>query len=133
MPQVVTEFDDILENDVIFEETENSMEMQDVLKNAENIIKSTMYLKKLVGMSPVFNKLVKVSTLETTAETTITPDAETNLILIKNLIDLPLTLKINGGELVLLPFETFDFPVEGITSITMVGKASIIETKYRLV
>ncbi len=130
---IETEFDGLLEEDVIFEETEQSAFTEDVLKNAENIIKATMYLRKLAGMSPIMNKLVKVSTVEDSELTAFYPDPEANLILVKNLSNLDFTLEINDGELILLPFESFDFPLEGITKIRYAGKASIIETQYRSV
>jgi hypothetical protein len=127
-----TDFDNPLEEDIVFEETEQTQEYSELLKNSENILKATLYLKKIAGMSPVMNKLVKVSTIDATEETPIVPDPETNLILFKNVLDLNLTLFINGGELVLLPFESFDFPLEGIDTISFIGKASVVETQYRL-
>ncbi len=130
---IQTEFDGLLEEDIAFEETDQTLSTQDVLKNAENIIKATMYLRKLAGMSPIMNRLVKVSTVETQELTALYPDEDSNLILVKNLSSLNFTLEINDGELILLPFESFDFPLEGITKIRYAGTASIIETQFRSV
>ncbi len=132
MAQIVTDFDNPLEEDIVFEETEELLSLENTLKHSENIMKSFLYLRKMFGSSPIMNKIIKVSTVEATSEQTIVPDAETNVVMIKNLSDQLFSLKLNGGELVLLPYETFDFPLEGITTISFTGHGSIIETKFIL-
>lgn len=125
-----TEFDNPLEEDIVLEETDETLSFKNVLRNSENMLKSVMYLKKLFTMSPTFNRVVKVSTIDATSDTAIVPDPETNVILVKNITDSNFELYLNGGQLILLPFETFDFPIDGIDTISCIGNGSIIETKY---
>ncbi len=44
---VHTEFDNPLEEDVVFEETDETQSFEDILKNSENLMKSFLYMKKM--------------------------------------------------------------------------------------
>ena len=130
MAIVETEFDGILEEDVILEETDSTLETKDILKTAENIFKANLYLKELFTSAPVFNSVLKFDTIEANDFQLITPQEDTSLILFKNVKDGEGYLRLNGGIFVLLPFESFEMPVPTGQTLEIKGKISIVETKY---
>ena len=132
---IETEFDGILEDDVIFEETDQQQDMAETLKNSENILKAFMYIKKIVdSSSPFVNSVIKVSTIDTTlGKATYSLDLETGKILLKNISTTEsYSLFFNGGEFVLFPYESVELPVVATTTIETVGRFSIIESEYKL-
>lgn len=130
MGLVTTEFDGLLEEDLILEETDGVMETKEILKSAENIFKANLYLKELFTAVPVFNELLSFFTLEASEPTLLTINSETSLVTVKNLRDSELKLYLNDGELVLLAFESFEFPYSEGMILKVKGRASIIESKY---
>ncbi len=129
---ISTEFDGLLEEDVTLEETEQTPEYSDILKNSENLMKSFLYMKKMFNSSPLLNEIVKLSTLEVSTKTEYVFNSESNMIMIKNISDTNSSLFVNNGELILLPFESFEFPLKSTYTVEIQGKFSIAETKYTI-
>ena len=129
---VQTEFDGLLEEDVIFEETDQVLEYQDILKNSENLLKSFLYMKKMFNSTPLLNKLVKVETVEFGVSTEYPVDIDTNTIMVKNVDNINGSIFIDGGELILLPFESFEFPYIENVEIRLIGKISIVQSQYSI-
>lgn len=127
---VNTEFDGILEEDVIFEETDESPSFKEILKNSENLLKSFLYMKKMFNTSPMLTEIIDVNTIETSVKTEHTIVGGANMVMVKNISSNNLELYINNGLLVLLPFESFELPIKETTTIAVLGNASIVQSKY---
>ena len=130
MGVIETEFDGILDEDVILEEVDTKLLTKEILASAENIYKANLYLRELYTQAPTFNEVVKFDTLETSDYEEYTLDEKTNLIVVKNLRDSESKVKLNGVILVLLPFENFEFPIAIGSKLELLGRVSIIQTKY---
>lgn len=48
---IKTEFDNPLEEDVVFEETDQTSDVEDILKNSENLMKAFLYMRKMFSSS----------------------------------------------------------------------------------
>ena len=132
---VQTEFDGLLEEDVIFEETEQTQDYAEILKNSENILKAYMYIKKIADSSnPFVNSILKVETIDTTlGRAPYLLNSETGKILFKNISTTEsYSIFFNGGEFVLFPYESVELPVVATTEIETMGRFSIIESEYKL-
>ena len=127
-----TEFDNPLEQDIAFEETEAMPSYKDLLKNSENLMKSFLYLKKIFSISPFESSIVKVETVLFSARTQYQIEETVNYIAVKNVKDEKSSIFINDGELVLLPFESFEFPVDSTMIIEFIGNLSIIQSNYTI-
>ncbi len=44
---IETDFDSPLENDIVFEETDETQGFEDILKNSENMYKAVLYLRRM--------------------------------------------------------------------------------------
>ncbi len=130
MGVIETEFDGTIEEDVILEEVDSKKETSDILKHAENIYKANLYLRELFTSAPVFNEVVSFATIETSGKEVYAHNANSNLIMIKNLKDAESKIYLGAGFLVLLAFESFEFPISEGMSIEIDGRVSIVETKY---
>jgi len=132
---IETDIDKPLEEDIVFEETDQSPYLEDVLKNAENILKAFLYIKKIADTSnPFINKIIKVSTINTSDQREQYQLNEgTGKILIKNVSPTEsYSIFFNGGEFILFPFEKIELPVDNTTIIETNGIFSIIESEYKL-
>lgn len=129
---VKTDFDNILEDDVVFEETDETLEYSDILKNSENLMKSFLYMKKMFNSTPLLSEVIHIETVEYSQNTEYTPKANSNMIMIKNVSDVNSSMYLNGGELVLLAFESFEFPLQDGQTIELKGNLSIVETKFTI-
>lgn len=132
---VTTEFDNPLEEDVVLEETEQTMQFSELMKNTENILKAYLYIKKIVDASnPFVNKVIKADTINTTdGKSQYLLNENTGKILIKNISPTDsYSIFFNGGEFVLFPFEKVELPVDSETIIETFGMFSIIESEYKL-
>ena len=132
---IKTEFDGLLEDDIVFEETDQALDFAEVLKNSENIIKSFLYLKRITdGATPYANSVLKMDTIEIeTNKQEYILTAETGLVLIKNVDSLyNSSIFFNGGEFILFPFESLEFPVLPTSKLELLGKFSILESEYKL-
>lgn len=130
---VETEFDGLLEDDIILEETDETSSYEEVLKNTENLLKSYLYIKKIVNSSsPFVNAVIKAETVDTTASRTeYVTNQDTGLVLIKNIDTVQnFSIFINDGEFVLFPYESIEIPTAGIVKLETKGTFSILESKY---
>ena len=130
MAVIQTEFDGILAEDIILEETDSVEETKDILAHAENIYKANLYLREMFTQAPVFNEVIQFNTIETSDKEIYAVNEESSLIMIKNLKDNESKIFLNDGEFVLLPFESFEFPVATGMKLEIKGRVSIVETKY---
>lgn len=127
---IETQFDKPLEQDITLEELAEDLGLPNTLKSAENIMKSYLYLREMFNDSPVFNSVTSMSTIDEAEKKVITVDDDANLIMIKNIDDSNASIYYNGGEFVLLPFESFEFPVSKDITIEAKGRLSMVQTKY---
>ena len=130
---IETEFDGLLEDDIVLEETNQVSSYEEILKNSENLIKSYLYLKKLMNAStPFVNAIVKASTIDTSSNTVeYVKDESTGLILVKNIdIVKSFSIYINEGEFILFPYESIEIPTAGLDKLELNGNFSILETKF---
>ncbi len=132
---IKTNFDNPLEEDIIFEETEEQLSYVETLKNSENILKSFLYLKNITdSSSPYINAIVKMDTVDYSGEkTSYLFSQDTGLILLKNIDSLNNgSIFFNNGEFVLFPYESIEFPLKETSQIELHGKFSILESEYKL-
>jgi len=132
---VETPFDNPIGNDIVLEETDNSEEFKKLLQNSENIIKAFLYLKKIFEYSsPFINRVIKMNTIDTSKEKAVYEVApNTGKILIKNIdSNSSHSIFFNGGEFVLFPYESVEFPIVETDTIETQGLFSIIETEYKI-
>jgi len=132
---IETNFDNPLEEDIVFEEVDNQQELEDTLKSSENILKAFLYLKKLMDeSSPFINKIIHVETIDTTQEKSLyIINEDTGKILIKNIDpNSQHSIFINDGEFVLFPYESIEIPADYTTKLETNGLFSIIESEYKL-
>ncbi len=132
---IETEFDNPLEQDIVFEETEQTTATEELLKNTENIIKAYLYIKKIAdASSPFINAIISVNTIDTSLEKTeYIINSETGKILFKNISSSEnYSIFFNDGEFVLFPYESVELPVVSTTKIETYGRFSIIESEYKL-
>jgi len=129
---ITTEFDNPLEQDIVFEETDETQSFEDILKNSENMLKSFMYLKKLFNGTPLLNKILKLETIEYSEKTLYTIEPTANMVMIKNVDNVNGSMFLNDGELILLPFESFEFPYIQGAQIEVQGKLSIVQSEYNI-
>lgn len=130
-----TEFDNPLEEDIIFEETEQTQDYAEMLKNTENMLKSYLYIKKIANAAnPFINAVVNVETIDThTEKTQYIFNIDNGKILIKNLDSTEnWSFYFNDGEFVLFPFESIELPFFQDTKFETKGRFSLIESEYSL-
>lgn len=130
---IETDFDAPLEEDIVLEETDQTIDYKDVLKNTENLLKSYLYIKKLVNSSsPTINAFVKATSIDTSSATEeYAIDSETGMILIKNTDTVKnYSIFINDGEFILFPYESLEIPTAGVEKLETNGTFSIMESKF---
>jgi len=133
MPVIKTPFDDTIEQDVTLEQADEVIEYQSLLANAENILKSFLYLKKLFSSAPTFNKIIKIQKFEGANDTKIEIEEEANLITIKNLSDSESEIIYNDNDpLVLFQYEQIDIPCSVEDTIKLKGDFNVIQIKYEI-
>lgn len=132
MPIIETEFDGLLEDDIVFEETEEVLKYKDLLKNAENMYKSILYLKKLMSSgNPFINNIIKMNSVSNSEKTTYSIDVKTGLIVLKNTSELDSAeIFLDGGKFLLFPFESIEFPITSSRMLELKGDFSMIESEY---
>ena len=128
---VKTKFDAPLEEDVVLEKTENTQNITDLLKNAENIFKGFLYLKDMYSSAPTFNKIVKIEYLDGVSDKEIELDSDANFIVFKNGKKDNAEIYYNKNEkLVIYPYEQFDIPLFKDDKIKVSGTLNVIQIKY---
>ena len=130
---IETKFDNPLESDISLEDTDTTAEQEKLLKESENMMKSVLYLKKLFGSPAMLSSIVKVDTLSNATKSEYALDQSTNMLLAKSITDATSDIYINGGRYVLLPFESFEFPVDENIAIEIKGDVSVVQSIYRSV
>ena len=126
---VETDFDKILEEDVILEEVDGVSDTRDILAHAENLYKANLYLKRLFSGGQIFNEVLSFDTIESNEYQDLVTDGG-SLVLIKNIKDENSYIKLNDGVFVLLPFESFEIPIQENQTISVKGFLTIALTKY---
>ena len=134
MPAAIkTAFDNPIEQDVQLEQIDNKPPaVETTLKNAENVYKSFLYLRKMYSMFPKKETIAKADTKNYANYTTIDKPLYANKILLTNLDSDVVYIKINGGEFGILVGQTIELPIvpkddeENGDSIELKGKISYI-------
>jgi len=127
-----TSFDDTVEESVALEQIDGKEPpVQTTLKNAENVYKSFLYLKKMYSMFPQKQQIVKSATVNYSDFTEVRKPLNANFMLINSIDGSDnVSIKINGGEFSINPRQTIEFPVVPATEeddgdlIEMKGKIS---------
>ncbi len=130
---VETAFDAPIEEDIVFEETEQTQDYAEMLKNSENMLKAYMYLQKLMKATiPFVNSIIKVETLIAAEITEVAIEEDTGKIVLKN-IDTEgfASFYIDGGEFMLFPSETIEIPITSAYKLEIKGNFSLMQTEYK--
>ena len=107
---IETPFDKPLEEDVLLEPVD-SANVIDTLKNAENVYKSFLYLRKMYSEFPAKKNIRSMATVSYADYTVVTVPEKSNYLLINNYSTSTAGIKINGGEYILQAGEKQEFPV----------------------
>lgn len=107
-----TGFDQDIDLDVALELIDGKQPaVQTTLKNAENVYKSFLYLKKLYSTFPSSRNILGMNTINNaTLAQVITPEL-TNIITVNNISNANTIVSINGGQYTMTPGEKVDFPI----------------------
>ena len=109
---IVTEFDQAVEIDVALEQIDGAAPaVQTTLKNAENVYKSFLYLRKMYSNFPAKTTITGMDNVVYATYTVVTVLDDSNIIVVNNHSDLSAGIKINGGEYILQPGEKESFPL----------------------
>ena len=107
-----TSFDQNIEQDVALEQIDGQApSVQTTLKNAENVYKSFLYLRKMYSEFPAKTTIISMDTENFASYTIVVVLSKANIILINNYSASVAGIKINGGEYILQPGEKQSFPV----------------------
>jgi len=109
---IETGFDQNLEQDVLLEQLDGQTPaVATTLKNAENVYKSFLYLKKMYSKYPAKNTIKLMNTVSYSSSTSVTIPEEGNWITVNNYSGSNASITINGGQYVLQPGEKESFPL----------------------
>lgn len=109
---ISTSFDQTLEEDVILEQLDGQAPaVQTTLKNAENVYKSFLYLRKMYSNFPAKETIVSMETINYATYTAVTVPEGCNYLILNNFSASSAGIKINNNEYVLQPGEKESFPV----------------------
>jgi len=107
-----TSFDQQIDQDVILEPIDgNPPPVQTTLKNAENVYKSFLYLRKMYSMYPAKRTILDMGTVNFSAYNTISIPSGANKIIVNNFSQNNAGIKINGKEYIMQPGEKAEFPL----------------------
>jgi hypothetical protein len=107
-----TSFDQTVEEDVLLEQLDGQAPaVQTTLKNAENVYKSFLYLRKMYSEFPARKTIIDMQTASYTDYTVVEIPTKTNMILVNNYSGQTAGIKINSGEYILQPGEKQEFPL----------------------
>ena len=130
---IKTKFDGAIEEDVSFENSEEVVDIEETLKNSENILKGFMYLKEMFSSAPTFNKIIKINYIKDGNKEKLTIEKETNLITFKNNKDDTSEVYYNDNDkLLLYPYEQLDIPIFEGDEIKITGTLNVIQMKYEV-
>jgi len=109
---ITTSFDDSVENDVILEQIDGQTPpVETTLKNAENVYKSFLYLRKMYSMYPSRETILSMSTVSLGDYSSVDVPEGANYIIVNNYSQDNAGIKINGGEYIILAETKETFPV----------------------
>ncbi len=109
---IVTDFDQAIENDVLLEQLDGQTPaVQTTLKNAENVYKSFLYLRKMYSSFPAKETITAMATITNATYTVIVVPEESNTILVNNHSGSLSGIKINSDEYILQAGEKQSFPL----------------------
>ena len=107
-----TSFDKAIEEDVALEQLDGQPPaVQTTLKNAENVYKSFLYLRKMYSHFPAKNTILSMATVSNAALEVITILPGANYIVVNNYSGATASIDINGGEYILQAGEKESFPI----------------------
>jgi len=107
-----TEFDQTVEEDVLLEQLDGQAPaVQTTLKNAENVYKSFLYLKKMYSKYPAKETVMSMATVNFAVQTAVVIPEDGNQITVNNFSGANASISINGGEYILQPGEKEVFPL----------------------
>lgn len=108
-----TKFDQIVEEDVLLEQIDGKEPaVATTLKNAENVFKSYLYLKKMYSGSLSSEKILAMGSLEVTEYEAVTIPEEANSIIIHNTSSSIVTeIEVNGGKFILGTGKDIKLPI----------------------
>lgn len=107
-----TSFDQTVEQDVILEQLDGQAPaVQTTLKNAENVYKSFLYLRKMYSRFPAKSKVLVMNSINNASyEEVLIPESATEIML-NNHSDSNSGIKINGGEYIIRAGENITLPL----------------------
>lgn len=107
-----TSFDKTVEEDVILEQLDGQAPaVQTTLKNAENVYKSFLYLRKMYSQFPAKESILGMATVSNVDYVQVLVPEGTNYVLINNYSGSSAGIKLDGNEYILQPGEKESFPV----------------------
>ncbi len=113
MPQAIeTAFDQDIAQDLILEQIDGAPPaVQTTLKNAENVYKSFLYLRRMYSKFPAKEIVKGLGTVDNATLLPVTLLDGTNYITINNFSASTATLDINGGAYTMQPGENITLPL----------------------
>lgn len=113
MPQAInTNFDQDIEQDVVLEQLDGKAPaVQVTLKNAENVYKSFLYLRKMYSTFPSRETIMDMDTVALSSYTQVVIPEKSNYIVVNNYSTATSGIKINSKEYILQPGEKETFPI----------------------
>ena len=112
MAAIKTQFDNPIEQDVALELINNKPPaVETTLKNAENVYKSFLYLRKMYSMYPQKNTILKANTVNYITYTKLQKPENGNYLTVNNLSTNIVYLKINDDEFGINVGQMIDFPI----------------------
>jgi len=107
-----TSFDQQIDQDVILEPIDgNPPPVQTTLKNAENVYKSFLYLRKMYSEYPARRTILDMGTVDFSGYTQVPVPNGANKIIVNNFSQENAGIKINGKEYIFQAGEKEGFPI----------------------
>ena len=107
-----TQFDQSVEQDVALEQLDGQPPaVQTTLKNAENVYKSFLYLRKMYSTYPNKETIMSMGTQTDTVFVPIALPEGSNYVVVNNVGQDNVTVRLNGSEYIMLPGQKEKFPV----------------------
>lgn len=126
-----TSFDQSVEQDVILEQLDGRPPaIQTTLKNAENVYKSFLYLRKMYSIYPNRETIMNMGTQSSTIFVQTNIPEGSNYVTVNNISENNVVVRINGNEYALLPGQKEVFPiVSPDTSVSPIVSGDTFEIK----
>lgn len=109
---IETQFDQDVALDVALEQIDGKPPaVQTTLKNAENVYKSFLYLRKMYSKFPTKQTILAMSTVDYASLTPVNIPEYANYILVNNFSGSTAEVSINGNVYTMQPSEKEQFPI----------------------